>query len=127
MLRYAQNPKQEKSVKIYGRNLRISRKSSVIVCRALTGRNLDKGKSLLENLIAQKESLDGKYYTNVAKELSFLLTQTESSAEFKGLDTSRLFIHASAHKGFTFWRPRRFKFRRRKRKMTNIQLVLEQR
>lgn len=127
MLKYAQNPKPGNSVKVYGRNLRISRKSSAIVCRVLTGFNLDKGKRLLENLIAQKESLDGKYYTNVAKELSLLLRQAESNAEFKGLDTSRLFIHASAHKGFTFWRPRRFKLRRRKRKMTNIQLVLEQR
>lgn len=127
MLRYTQNPKAEKSVKVNGRNLRISRKSSVIICRVLTGLNLDKGKRLLENLITERESLDGKYYTNVAKELSNLLVHAENSAEFKGLDTSRIFIHASAHKGFTFWRPRRFKLRRRKRKMTNIQLVLEQR
>ena len=126
MLRYARSPKPEKSAKVYGRNLRISRKSSVIVCKALTGLSLEKGNKLLENLITQKQSLDGKYYTNVSKQLSKLIAQAENNAEFKGLDTSRLIIHASAHKGFTFWRPRRFKLRRRKRKMTNIQIVLEQ-
>ncbi len=127
MRRYTLNPKPEKSVKVFGRALRISNKNSVTVCRAITGMNLEKGNTLLESLINQKAGINGKYYTNVAKELSNLLKSAESNAEFKGLDTEKLFIHASAHKGFTFWRPRRFKLRRRKRKITNVQIVLEQR
>ncbi len=127
MLRYTMNPKQEKAVKVYGRGLRISKKNSVTVCKAITGLNLEKGKDLLERLIDQKQNLDGRYYTNIAKELSNLLKLAENNAEFKGLDTSRMLIHASAHKGFTFYRPRRFKMRRMKRKATNIQIILEER
>lgn len=127
MIRYAYNPKPEKSVKVYGRGLRISGKSSVTVCRAISGKNLDKGKSLLAGLLNQKQSLRGKYYTNVAKELDRLLSSAASNAEFKGLDPNKLFIHASAHKGFSFRRARRFKMRGERRKVTNIQMVLEER
>jgi len=127
MLKYTFKPKPEKSVKVYGRALRISKKDSVTICKEITGKNLEKGKDFLDGLTSQKRDINGKYYTNSAKELLNLLKSAESNAEFKGLDTEKLFIHASAHKGFTFWRPRRFKLRRRKRKMANVQIVLEQR
>ncbi len=127
MLKYTLNPKPEKSVKVYGRGLRISGKSSVLVCRAITGMNLDKGKKFLQTLVSRSQSLNGKYYTNVSKEILNLLNQAENNTEFKGLDPGRMVIHASAHKGFTFYRARRFKMRRQKRKVTNIQIVLVQR
>lgn len=127
MRKYAYNPKPEKSVRVYGRGLRISRKSSVTVCRAITGKSLDKGKALLAGLLTRTRNLRGKYYTNVAKELDRLLNSAVSNAEFKGLEPGKLFIHASAHKGFTFRRSRRFKMRGERRKVSNIQIVLEER
>jgi len=126
MIRYALNLNPKKSAKAYGRALRISTKNSVIVCRAVSGMNLMKGKRLLQDLIEGKRDLNGKYYTNVSKELLRLIESAEKNAEFKGLDTSRLVIFASAHKGFTFMRPRRLKMRRTRRKMTNLQVVLQQ-
>ncbi|HLD57112.1 MAG TPA: uL22 family ribosomal protein [archaeon] len=126
MPQYAYNPKTEKFARAYGSALRISTKSSTQVCRAITGLNLQKGKGLLSSLLEEKKSLDGKYYTNTTSELLGLLKSAESNAEFKGLDTEKLIIHASAHTGFAFWRPRRFKMRRQRRKVTNIQIVLEQ-
>jgi len=126
-MKYTLNPKPEKSVRVFGRGLRISTKYSTIVCRAITGMNLGKGKGFLEDLISQKRSLGGKYYTNISDALLGLLKSAEANAEFKGLDADRMIIHASAHKGFTFWRPRRLKMRRTKRKATNIQIVLEER
>ncbi len=126
-LKYAYSPKSEKFARAYGRGLRVSTKSSTQVCRAITGLNLQKGKTLLSKLLEQKESLDGKYYTNTTSELLNLLKSAESNAEFKGLDIDRLIIHASAHTGFAFWRPRRFKMRRQKIKITNVQIILEQR
>lgn len=126
MLRYALNPKSEKSVKVFGRALRISNKNSVMVCRVISGLNLKKGKELLERLINRKEGLNGKYYTNAAKEILNLLKSAESSAEFKGLQKEKLIIYASSHYGFKFFRPRRFKLRGQKRKITNIQIILEQ-
>ena len=126
MLKYAFNPNPKKSARAYGRALRISTRNSVIVCRAITGMNLQKGKRLLEDLINRKRDLNGKYYTNISKELLKLLKSAESNAENKGLDVNRLIIHASAHRGFTFMRPRRLKMRGQRRKMTNIQVVLVQ-
>lgn len=128
MADYALKPKSEAKVaKAYGRGLRISTKHSTIVCKELTGMNLQKGKLLLEGMVGQKRSLDGKFYPNVAEELLNLIKSAESNAEFKGLDANKLIIHATSHKGFTFFRPRNFKIRRQQRKVSNLQVVLQQR
>ena len=127
MHKYAYDSDPKKSSRVYGRGLRISDKFSRIVCSRITVMNLDRGKRFLLGLLIQKESIGGKYYTNVTKELINLIGSAESNAEFKGLDPKRLFIHASAHQGFTFYRPRGWKRRREKRKTANIQLVLEER
>jgi large subunit ribosomal protein L22 len=126
MTNYALNLNPKKSARAYGRALRISTKSSTVVCRAVSGKNLVKGKMLLQDLLDQKRSLEGKYYTNASKQILNVIKSAEANAEFKGLDIGRLVIFASAHKGFTFMRPRRLKMRRTKRKMTNIQVVLHQ-
>lgn len=126
MTNYALNLNPKKSARAYGRALRISTKSSTVVCRAVSGKNLVKGKMLLQDLVDQNRSLEGKYYTNASKQILNIIKSAEANAEFKGLDIGRLVIFASAHKGFTFMRPRRLKMRRTKRKMTNIQVVLHQ-
>ena len=127
MLKYTFESNPKKSAKAYGRGARISPKHSVIVCSAVTGKPLSKGKELLEGLVSGSRSLDGKYYTNASRELLELVKSAENNAESKGLNAERLFIHASAHKGFSFWRPRAFKMRGQHRKATNLQVVLEQR
>lgn len=127
MLRYAFNPNKEKSARAYGRALRISRRSSSILCSELRGMNLVKGTRLLNDLVSKKRSLNGKYYTNTAKGMLDLLGSAQANAEAKGLDPDKLSIYASAHKGFTFWRSRRFKMGRQKRKICNLQVVLMQR
>ena len=125
--RYAHNPKPEKSVKVYGRGIAVSTKYSVLVCRKITGMSLQKGKNILSGLAEERLDMDGKHYTTISKELLSMLNSAESNAEFKGLEPSRLMIHASAHKAFSYFRPRGMKRRREKRKMTNLQVVLEQR
>jgi large subunit ribosomal protein L22 len=127
MYKYALSPDPKKSVKVYGRGLRISGKSSALICKKISGMSLENAKRLLSGLVSEKRSLDGKYYTNTSKEMLSLLKSAESNAENKGLDTSRLRVHASSHKGFTFMRPRRLKMRRTKRKVTNLQVVLVER
>lgn len=127
MLRYVLNLDKKRSAKAYGRNLRISTKNSVIVCRAINGLRYSKGKKLLEDLINKKRNLNGKYYTKTATEILNILESAKNNAEAKGLDINKLVIHASAHKGFRFYTPRRFKLRRRSTKNTNIQIILEER
>ncbi len=126
MRKYAFNP-AGKSARVFGRGLRISQKSSVTVCRKVTGMRSDKAKQLLQNLVSQKQSLDGRFYTNTSKEILELISSAEKNADSKGLDTEKLYVHASAHKGFSFFRPRGWKRRREQRKVTNLQVVLVQR
>jgi len=126
MLKYALELNPKKSAKAYGRALNISTKHSVIVCRAVSGMNLVKAKSLLQDMLDGKRSMEGKYYTNVTMGMLNLLKSAEANAEFKGLDTSRLVVFASAHQGFTFHRPRRTKMKRMEKKVTNLQVVLQQ-
>ncbi len=126
MFRYALNPGKEKSVHVFGRGLRISRKNSTVVCREISGKTLPKAITFVEWLVRGEQNLDGKHYTNAAKEILQMLKSAENNAEFKGLEAERLIVNASAHQGFRFLRPRRFKMRRQRRKVTNIQLVLQE-
>ncbi len=127
MLKYARKANPKKSVRAYGRNLRISTKSSVIVCKAITNTSIEKARKKLQNLISEKDDLDGKYYTKCTKEILGLLNTAESNAESKGLEPEKMVVHASAHKGFSYRTPRRFKLARRTGRMTNVQVVLEER
>ena len=124
-MKYAKKTDPKKSARVYGRGLRISRQSSVVVCKAVMGMKLDKGKTLLQDLLDQRRSLSGKYYTNATKEILNTIKSAESNAESLGLDTDKLHIHATAHKGFSFFRPRGWKRRREQAKVTNLQVVLE--
>ncbi len=126
MLKYALNPLKKNTVKIYGRGLRISGKDSKILCGKISGKQLPKAKAFLERLLAEKQSLDGKYYTKASGEILELLKSAENNVEFKGLEAERMIVSASAHTGFKFMRPRRFKMRRQQRKVTNVQVVLQQ-
>lgn len=126
MLKYALELNPKKSAKAYGRSLSISTKSSVLLCKVISGMNLVKGKSLLDDMANGRRNLDGKFYTNATKEILSVLKSAESNAEFKGLDVTRMIIYASAHQGFTFYRPRRTKMKRMEKKVTNIQVVLQQ-
>ena len=126
MLKYALELNPKKSARAYGRSLSISTKSSVIICREISGMNLVKGKILLDDLLGGKRNLEGKFYTKTTKEILSVLKSAESNAEFKGLDTTRMIIYASAHQGFTFYRPRRTKMKRMQKKVTNVQIVLHQ-
>ncbi|UCD02705.1 MAG: hypothetical protein JSV63_02865 [Candidatus Aenigmatarchaeota archaeon] len=127
MLKYALKPVNRNHVKVYGRGLRISGKDSKILCSEISGKQLAKAKALLERLVSKQQNIEGKYYTKASGEILELLKSAENNAEFKGLDPERLIVSASVHQGFRFMRPRRFKRRREQRKVTNVQVILQQR
>jgi ribosomal protein L22 len=126
MANYTYNPDPKNSVKAYGRGLPVSTKTSTLLCRKISGMQLERGKQFLQRLIEQKESLGGKYYTGTAAEILGMLKSAENNVEFKGLDAARMIIKASAHNGFRYYRPRKFKMGRQLKKVTNLQVVLEQ-
>ncbi len=108
---------------------RISLKHSTLLCKKLKGKKLSKAKSFLERLIEKKESVDGKYYTKASSEILKLLNNVEANAKQKNMDVERLFIsRIKADKGFTFVLPKsKAKFRGRRGKVTNLEVVVEER
>jgi len=102
-----------------GRDLRISFKHAVEICNCIRGLHLDEARRFLEDVIAMRRPVPfrrfhgkvahrrglqgwpaGRYPVKAAKAILEVLRNAEANAEYKGLDTSRLWVvHASAHKG----------------------------
>lgn len=93
--------------KAFGTDMRISQKSASVVCNVIRDKPLTRAKRLLEDLSTGRRNLEGKYYTKTVKAILQLINSCEKNAEFKGLDTDRLFVHASAHRGANIRRRRR--------------------
>jgi len=110
-------------------NARISLKHSLVLCKELKGKKLGKAMKFLEDLIAQKVSINGKYYTKAAKNFLDLLKAGEANATRKGLNPEKLFIkQIKADKGLRFYRPRSLWHLRRQRiKAVNLSLEVEER
>jgi large subunit ribosomal protein L22 len=109
----------DKSVLASGRDLNISFKEAVEVCKYIKGRKLDEAKKILEEVIEGKRAIPYKrfnkkvphhkydntsgparYPIKVSKHLLKILESLEANAEFKGLDTSKIkIIHCAAQKG----------------------------
>jgi len=107
--------------------LSVSTKTATKICRFLKGKKLGETKKVLNDLINEKISLNGKYYTNTCKEILKVLESVESNARVKGLNLESMKVLISAHRGPTLHRGRRRwrKFGTRL-KMSQIQVVLSE-
>ena len=85
----------------------ISPISSVKVCKAINRRKFSYAKKLLEDLLAEKKDLKGKYYTKTSEEILKLLNQLEKNAKNRNVDPENMYLFISAHKGPTLHRARR--------------------
>ncbi|MEM5879375.1 MAG: uL22 family ribosomal protein [Candidatus Aenigmatarchaeota archaeon] len=110
-------------------NARISLKHSLVLCKELKGKKLGKARKFLENLISEKVSIDGKYYTKAAGIFLELLRAAEANARQKGLNAEKLFIkNIKADKGLRFYRPRSlWHLRRQRAKAVNLTVEVEER
>ncbi len=106
----------DKYAKSFGRNLPLSLKDSVNLCKVLKGMQLDAAKEYLEDIMKKKRAVPyfryldsvshrrgmgpGKYPVKEAKYILRVLENAEANAEDKELDTDSLYImHIAAHKG----------------------------
>ncbi|MGQ9543464.1 MAG: 50S ribosomal protein L22 [Candidatus Bathyarchaeia archaeon] len=108
----------ERTVKCSGRELRISPKASVEICKAIKGMRLPEAKKLLEEVAAKKRSIPyrryhkevphrggqgfyaGRFPVKAATRIRRLLEELEANAEYKGLDVEKIrLIHAASHRG----------------------------
>ncbi len=108
---------------------RISLKQSIVICRAISKKKISRAKQFLNNLIDQKENIDGKYFPLTSIKILEVLTNAESNAKRLNMNMEKLFVKiAKADKGNTFIRPKsRAKFRGRQAKSTNLKILIEER
>ncbi len=130
------------AAKAVGRDLSISTKHSVEVCRAIRGKNLQKAKEFLKKVIEKKVAIpyrrydwdlghkkgkigQGRYPVKTCKEILKLLESVETNAQFKGLNTATLEIaHICAHKAARPWHfGRRI---REKMKRSHVEVIVKE-
>jgi large subunit ribosomal protein L22 len=108
----------EPCAKAYGKELRVSPKDAVEVCRAIRGMSLEKAKEFLTNVQKKKVAVPyrihrkklahkkvvgvGAYPVKAAREILKVLKNAEENAKYKGMDVEKLkIVHAAAYKGIT--------------------------
>lgn len=139
----------EKTAKASGRELKISPKHAIEVCRTIKGMRLGKAKRFLEQVMEMKQpvpfrrftkklghrhgmhkAMVGKYPVKAAAEVLNVLESAEGNAEFKGLDIERLRIrHVSAYPGIKLKRaiPRAMgRSSPKNNTLTHVEVVLEE-
>jgi len=112
----AQDLDEETTARAYGREMPISPKKAVEMCRALRGMTVEDAKAYLERVIALKQAVPmkryktmvahkagigpGRYPVKVARHFLKVLQGAEENAGYKGLevDTMRIKVLA-AHRG----------------------------
>ncbi len=119
---------EEEDVKAAGLNLRISRKKASKICKIINNKKMkfDRAKEFVENLIEEKENIDGKTYKKAAEGIAGVLENAENNVEFKGLDTDKMRVKTiSAEPGTTLRRRRRKRDFGNRIKTANVKVVLQ--
>jgi ribosomal protein L22 len=118
---------EEAHAKAYGNNMRISAKDAATLSRLMRGKKRSVVKRLLQDLLAQTRSIDGKYYTKTVESVLELFESCEANAKSLGLDADKLFVHASATRGTNMRRGRRKSSFGSRMKITNMEIMLIER
>jgi large subunit ribosomal protein L22 len=119
-LGYSTKADPESTAKAIGRELDISPKASVEVCREVKGMMVEDAAHLLEDIIALKKPVRyhrfngqvghrkgkkfgaGRYPKKTAKAILDVIRHAQHNAEYKGLDSDNLrIVHISASRGMT--------------------------
>src|SRR3989344_265721 len=128
--------------KAVGRDLPISIKTSVEVCRFIRGRNVVVAKNMLRDVVALKRAVPfrryvldighrkgmatGRFPKKTSKEILEVLESAETNAQFKGMNGSRLFVaHIAAHKASSPMRGGRK--RGQSAKKAHVEIILQER
>ena len=139
---YSRKDIGENAAKAVGVGLNISTKQSIEVCKHIRGRSTTAAKKILNEAIALKKAIpftrftngvghrrgdigSGSYAPKTCGEILKLVESAEANAQYKGLNSSNLFlIHVSAQQGPGQWRYGRK--RRQRMKSTHIEIVVEE-
>ena len=112
----AQDVDEDKTARAIGRELPISPKKAVELCRAIRGKTVEDAKEYLERVIALKQAVPmkrykmmvahkpgigpGRYPVKVARHFLKVLQSAEENAGYKGLDVDSMRVRVlAAHRG----------------------------
>jgi large subunit ribosomal protein L22 len=146
MVGYTVDIDPETSARAIGRELPISPKHSIVICRHIKGWRLEKAKTFLEDVIAKKAAVPdtrygssghrrgklgpGRFPEKAARQILKVLEGAEANAEYKGLVTDDMYIaHSAAHRGRA-WEGRFPRARGRAtpkiRETVNVEIILRE-
>lgn len=132
---------KENMARVVGISLPISMKFSVEICNFIRGKRISEAKEMLQTVVEGKRAIPfkifnkdlshkrkigpGRYPKKASQEIIKLLESVEANAQFKGMNTSDLYIiHINAHLAS---RPLRYgRKRRRKAKRTHVEIIVEE-
>lgn len=138
---------EEPCARAYGRELRISPKDAMEVCRRIKGMKLKQAEEFLQKVqkreaavpyhvhrkkVAHKRGIPGAgaYPVKAARELLKVLKNVEENAKYKGLETEKLkIVHASAYRGIIVpgIMPRAFgRATPMNRPLTNVEIIVKE-
>jgi large subunit ribosomal protein L22 len=135
--------KQENIATVYGKDLPISTKKTVEVCKFIKGKELKKAKAMLQRIIKMTDAVPytrykkaiphrkgkmagGGFPIKVCQNVLNLLNSAEANASNKGLDVNSLYVKAvMPNKAARPMHPGRQRGRRMKR--THVYLEVEER
>ncbi|MBI4150418.1 50S ribosomal protein L22 [Candidatus Woesearchaeota archaeon] len=130
----------EHMARAVGRDLGISPKHSIELCRFLKNKNVQKAKTILNDVIAKKQAVPSKIFTGgashrkgkmaggrypvtAASALLSIIENAEANAQQKGLNTANLVVmHLCAQRASRPFHAGRF--RGRKMKRSHIEVVV---
>lgn len=140
MTRSSKDYNKEHMARVIGRALPISTKQCIEICNFIRYKDLGKVKDTLNKITEKKVAVPfkrfrgighkrkigpGRFPIKASKEILKLSESVEANAQFKGLDTSSLFIkHIKADKASKTWHYGR---KRRKMKRTTVEIIVEER
>lgn len=130
---------QEKMAKASGKFLPISYKQSVVICDFVRGKNVQKIKRALNNVLGMQQAVPftrfshgaghkpgigpGKYPIKAVTHFITLIESAEANAQNKGLAAANLcIVHAMANNAGNSWHYGRQ--RRRRRKISHVELIV---
>ena len=139
-MKYAYQGKETEIAKAYGKGLGISTKTSILICKAIRGKNVERAKAILNGAISLKEPIrftkfndgvghrpgmgPGRFPVKACTDILAVLKSAEANAQDKGLSSNLVVEHAAAHMAARSWRYGRQK--RRKEKSTHVEIVLKE-
>lgn len=138
---------EEPCARALGKEIRVSPKHAMEVCRAIRGMKLGTAKRYLEEVTAEKRPVpfkrhrkkvahtrggieSGRFPVKAARAILEVLKNAEANATYKGLDVEKLrVVHASAQKGITIpgFLPRAFaRATPFNKPLTNVEIILKE-